>query len=218
MPKLHNVKPHPAFDSALCTRYRSTGASFGMPQGKTGQVGTSTGKTGQPHPHYDHAYMEHLAPVARTVDAPVDVVGVGASGLVGMFGSMLIALLNPTWIFDSMGLGLGAFLTTTRECIYLRRVLLMAVRLLVISHGCLAGHPLSNLLLTPPCISRHHHTRPCWPPTASPGPLLPTSAASSSARTSPRWLQSRSGSGSPIRPMHSRSSRPSSPPSSRASS
>ena len=139
MPKLHNVKPHPAFDSALCTRYRSTGTSFGMPQGKAGQFGASTGKAGQPHPHYDHAYMEHLAPVARTVDAPVDVVGVGASALVGMSGSMLMAVFNPTWIFDSMGLGLGAFLTTTRETVYLRRVLLMAVRVLVVSHGCLAG-------------------------------------------------------------------------------
>lgn len=124
MPKLHNVKPHPAFDSALCTRYRSTGTSFGMPQGKTGQS----------HPHYDHAYMEHLAPVARTVDAPVDIVGVMASNLVGMYGSILVALLNPTWIFDS-GLGLGAFLTYTRETIYLRRVLLMAVR-----YCCLDGH------------------------------------------------------------------------------
>lgn len=116
MPKLHDVKPHPAFNIAICPRYRTMGTQpFGSYQGKTGQ------------PHYPHSYLENLMPVARTIDAPHDVAGVAATTFVGMMGSMLIALLNPTWLFDSMGLGLGAFLTSTRETIYLRRVLLMAV-------------------------------------------------------------------------------------------
>jgi hypothetical protein len=119
MPKLHGVKPHPAFDLSLCPSFRTAVAPAFNQQTK--------GQGGQPH--YPRDYVERLTPITPTIDAPSDVVGYAVTTLVGVWGSMLVALFNPTWLFfDSAFFNLSSFLSFTRETIYLRRVILMAVR------------------------------------------------------------------------------------------
>lgn len=117
MPKFHAVKPHPAFEiNCICPSHRAPTSAAAYT------------KHPQPPTHYPHTYLDNLAPLKVTVDSPPDVVGWIAATVVGMFGSMLVTVFNPTWLLDSKGLGLGAFLASPRETIYFRRVLLMAVK------------------------------------------------------------------------------------------
>lgn len=132
MPKLHGVKPHPAFPLDLLgsgSVKASTigGGGWSSPStSTTSPTKGSKGSTGQQH--YPPDYLETLGIVKQDVDAPHDIGGMAATILVGQWASWLVAFLNPLWLLDSGHYNTGAFMTEPRQTIYLRRMLLMTVR------------------------------------------------------------------------------------------